>query len=57
MKIARKVCITMAAMSVTFGLVAVAAPAQASRDTSWGCGGMCISVPDDVRDELTEVVE
>ena len=46
MNIARKVCITLAAMSVTLGAVAVAAPAEASRDTSWGCGGLCIVLPD-----------
>ena len=57
MKIARKVCITVAAMSVTLGLVAVAAPAQASRDTSWGCGGMCIVAPGDTQDEPIEVDE
>ncbi len=47
MNFARKVCITMAAMSVTLGLVMVAAPAEASRDTSWGCGGLCFAGPDD----------
>ena len=45
MKIARKLCITVATMAVSLGLVAIAAPAEASRDTSWGCGGLCIVLP------------
>ena len=45
MNVARKVCITLAALAVSLGLVGVAAPAQAYRDTSWGCGGLCFSDP------------
>lgn len=41
MNITRKVCITVAAAAVSFGLLGVAAPAEA-RDSSWGCGGNCI---------------
>ena len=41
MNIARKVCITVAATAVSFGLLGVAAPAEA-RDSSWGCGGGCV---------------
>jgi hypothetical protein len=40
MNIARKVCITLAATAVSFGLLGFATPAEA-KDTSWGCGGAC----------------
>ncbi len=42
MNITRKIGITVAATAVSLGLLGVSAPAQA-RDTSWGCGGPCIS--------------
>ena len=42
MRMGRKLCITVAALAVSLGLVGVAAPAQAM-DSSWGCGGACIS--------------
>ncbi len=42
MKLARKVCITLT-VALSLGLVGAAAPAQAYRDTSWGCGGLCAS--------------
>ncbi|WP_280637367.1 hypothetical protein [Nocardioides sp. W7] len=38
MNLARKAALLAAATVVTFGLVALPAPAQAS---SWGCGGFC----------------
>ncbi len=44
MKFARKVCITLA-VALSLGLMGAAAPAQANRDTSWGCGGLCVSKP------------
>jgi len=43
MNFARKVCMTVAALAVSLGLIGVAAPAEATRDTSWGCGGLCVS--------------
>jgi hypothetical protein len=43
MNFARKVCMTAAALAVSLGLVGVAAPAEAYRDTSWGCGGLCFA--------------
>ena len=45
MNLARKVCITVAVSAISFGLLGVAAPAQASKDTSWGCGGLCLVGP------------
>ncbi len=42
MNIVRKIGITVAATSISFGLLSVSAPAQA-RDISWGCGGPCFS--------------
>jgi hypothetical protein len=45
MNMARRVCITLAATAVSLGLLGIAAPAEAVRDTSWGCGGACIAGP------------
>ncbi|MDQ4052175.1 MAG: hypothetical protein M3237_05675 [Actinomycetota bacterium] len=43
MNLARKMCITLAATAVSVGLLGFAAPAEAARDTSWGCGGLCVT--------------
>lgn len=43
MKILRKVGITFAATAVSFGLLGVSAPAHALVDSSWGCGGYCMT--------------
>ena len=42
MSMGRKLCITVAALAVSLGVVGVGAPAEA-KDSSWGCGGLCIS--------------
>ena len=41
MNLARKIGITVAATALSLGLLGVSAPAQAVRDSSWGCGGYC----------------
>lgn len=45
MNFARKVCITLAVSAISLGFLGAAAPAQAAKDTSWGCGGLCIVGP------------
>ena len=42
MSFTRKLGITVAATAISLGLLGVSAPAQA-KDSSWGCGGYCIS--------------
>jgi hypothetical protein len=44
MKTARKIGILVAASALSVGLLGVSAPAQA-KDSSWGCGGYCRTVP------------
>lgn len=44
MNFARKLCITVATVALSVGLVGVSAPAQA-KDSSWGCGGHCLIAP------------
>jgi hypothetical protein len=41
----RKLCITIATLAMSFGVVGIAAPAEAMKDTSWGCGGLCFAEP------------
>ncbi len=41
MNLARKIGITVAATALSLGLLGVSAPAQAVKDSSWGCGGYC----------------
>ncbi len=41
----RKLCISIATLAMSIGLVGIAAPAEATKDTSWGCGGLCFAVP------------
>ncbi|MFA6299425.1 MAG: hypothetical protein WCS84_13515 [Nocardioides sp.] len=41
MNIARKIVITVAAGALSVGLLGISAPAQAMKDSSWGCGGYC----------------
>ena len=43
MKIFRTLALTAAAL-VGVGLAGAATPAAAA-DTSWGCGGLCVSAP------------
>ncbi len=42
-KSARTAALALAALAATIGLVAAPAPAQASIDSGWGCGGACRS--------------
>lgn len=39
MNIVRKIAVTVAAATLSVGLVGLSSPAHA--DTSWGCGGYC----------------
>ncbi|MCW2765314.1 MAG: hypothetical protein JWO11_1273 [Nocardioides sp.] len=43
MKFTQRLGITIAAATVSIGLLGISTPAQA--DTSWGCGGYCRTGP------------